>query len=201
MAIRTGPTGQRFDLVAPTARDHSPKARELLRKAGLSMESELDHQQLATLQRFTDQHDVPGHRVRLALIPSLRGEDDQHAPIAGAALPTRTTNDQGEHIMAKTATKSKKSAPTKGQIIKVAQMRRGGATWDEVISETDIKTNSTGFRELLESAGFDKYGRKGGRGESKAKGWGSADMKGNSSKPKATKKVRKVKRTKATAKK
>lgn len=102
------------------------------------------------------------------------------------------------------ATKTKKSAPTKGQIAKVASMRRNGATWDEVIAETGIRTNSTGFRELLESSGFDKYGRKGGRGASKAKGWGSAEMKNGKSTAKSAKgkgKVRRVKRTKATAKK
>jgi hypothetical protein len=55
-------------------------------------------------------------------------------------------------------------------------MRRDGATWRQVIAETGIKTNSTGFRVLLEANGYDKFGRLGGKGESKAKGWGSAEL-------------------------
>ena len=71
--------------------------------------------------------------------------------------------------------RSRKAAPTKTQVAQVAEMRRDGATWDEVIAATGIRSNSTGFRILLEEHGFDKFGREGGRGPIKAKGWGSAD--------------------------
>lgn len=207
MAIRIGPTGQRFDLVERTTRDHSPKAREVLRRAGLSMESELTVEQARKLNEFTEAYDnpqeVPGHQVRFALFTSLRGEGNDGI---GAAAIRNASPTKGESIMAKAKSSTKKSAPTKAQIATIARMRRDGATWDEVISETEIRTNSTGFRELLESAGFDKYGRKGGQGKSKAKGWGSAAEKAKSngstkSTPKGKGKVRRVKRTKATAKK
>jgi len=69
----------------------------------------------------------------------------------------------------------RKTAPTKAQVAQVAEMRRDGATWDDVIAATGIRSNSTGFRVLLEEHGFDKFGREGGRGPIKAKGWGSAD--------------------------
>jgi hypothetical protein len=65
--------------------------------------------------------------------------------------------------------------------VAVAELRRDGATWDEVIAETGIRTNSTGFRLLLEEHGFDKYGRAGDRGETKARGWGSASLTKGSS--------------------
>lgn len=75
-----------------------------------------------------------------------------------------------------------KSAPTKAQVTEVAKLRRvDGLTWDQVIAETGIRNKSTGFRHLLEEHGFDKYGREGGRGESKAKGWGSASLTRGSS--------------------
>jgi hypothetical protein len=81
--------------------------------------------------------------------------------------------------MAKPTTKGvrvSKSAPTSDQVSQIASMRRDGATWAEVVAETGIRAKSTGFRELLEEHGFDKFGRKGGRGESKARGWGSARL-------------------------
>lgn len=86
--------------------------------------------------------------------------------------------------MAKSTNKRRrpaKSAPTKAQVTEVAKLRRDGATWDQVIAETGIRNKSTGFRHLLEEHGFDKYGREGGRGESKAKGWGSASLTTGSS--------------------
>jgi alkylated DNA nucleotide flippase Atl1 len=87
---------------------------------------------------------------------------------------------QGVAAPAKSANKGRpaKAAPTKAQVAGVASMRRNGATWDEVIAGTGIRTNSTGFRILLEEHGFDKFGREGGRGPIKAKGWGSAGDRG-----------------------
>lgn len=192
----------------PSIRNHSTEAQDILQKAGLSRESFLYHDEVERLNYLAEQYHggtrlsgVSPKRLRDYIMP--RDQVAEPLDVDGDDHP----NQPKENIMAK-ATKSKKSAPTKGQVIKVASMRRNGATWDEVIAETGIRTNSTGFRILLEEHGFDKYGRKGGRGATKARGWGSADLDGKStgSKGKSTKaakgKARKrVKRTKATAKK
>jgi len=169
------------------------------------MRSELNPAQIRVLDDFVERYaddpsSVQGSRVRAALLPSLRGE----SPVGNAA----PTNEQGESIMAKATKKSSgrtpKAAPTKAQINRIASLRRDGATWDEVIADTGYRTNSTGFRIILEDAGFDKFGRKKGSNQaSKAKGWGSASNGKPVSKSakKAPKRKRVVKRTKATAKK
>lgn len=83
---------------------------------------------------------------------------------------------------------------TKAQATKVAKMRREGSTWAEVSAEMGHVRSSTGWRLALEPHGFDKLGRKDGKGESAAKAWGSADgnLRGRDAKPK---------RKRATAKK
>jgi hypothetical protein len=78
----------------------------------------------------------------------------------------------------------------------IAKLRRGGATWAQVREETGSNLRSSGFAEILEAAGFDRLGRKGGKGTSKARGWESKS--GNGSKPKG--KARPT-RTKARVKK
>jgi alkylated DNA nucleotide flippase Atl1 len=114
-----------------------------------------------------------------------RASDSQRMPAEELAGLVESPEDQaGEETglnqgLAAGATSSKKgrppkAAPTKAQVAEVASLRREGATWDEVIAATGIRTNSTGFRILLEEHGFDKFGREGGRGPIKAKGWGSA---------------------------
>lgn len=97
---------------------------------------------------------------------------------------------------------------TKSQVNKIAQLRRGGATWDEVIAETGVKTNSTGFRILLEEAGFDKLGvKKGSSQKSEARAWGSATGKlrgrsnGTGSKSKARKAAKSATKGKAKTRK
>src|SRR4051794_7427434 len=123
MEIRIGPTGQRFDFVARTSRVHDPTTREVLRRAGLSMESELDEAQRRVLAEYVEAYaddigSVPGHLVRTALLPSLRGEGPD--AIRDANLPS--TNEKGELIMAKATKRSgrkAKSAPSKSVIAKI----------------------------------------------------------------------------------
>lgn len=176
---------------------HSEHAREILRRAGMSMNTELDVDGAARLQQAVEEDWTDRDRIfRYVMGHHLREE----TTFDGQPI----TNEQGENTMAKTksAGRPAKAAPTKALVNQIAKERREGSTWDQIIASTGYRTNSTGFRILLEENGFDKFGRKGGRGESAAKGWGSADLNGKSkakaAKPKAKKRV---KRTKATAKK
>jgi hypothetical protein len=191
----------------PSIRTHSTEAQDILQKAGLSRESFLYPDEVERLNYLADQYHG-GNRLRN--VPAKRVRDYIKPPsgIDPTLVDDETeTNQPKENIMAK-AKQSKKSAPTKAQVIRVAKLRRDGATWDEVISDTGIRTNSTGFRILLEEYGFDKYGRRGGKGTTKARGWGSASLdgktagaKGKSTKAAKAKGRKRVKRTKATAKK
>jgi hypothetical protein len=95
-------------------------------------------------------------------------------------MPTSTTK-------AKAASKAKASkakAPRKGkprsngsltkeQVTKVAELRRKGGTWKQVYALIGRRSNSTQMRRVLEKHGFDRFGRKGGKGKSKARGYGA----------------------------
>jgi hypothetical protein len=80
---------------------------------------------------------------------------------------------------AKATSKAKAKQPrqngslTKEQVTKVATMRRQGATWRQVYAFLGRKSNSTQMRKVLEAAGYDRFGRKGGVGKSKARGHGA----------------------------
>lgn len=189
--------------MARTYRRHSEAEREVLRKAGLSMASELYEDEKFRLAEMADEYlsgeldRVSGGAIRSYLI--------QHATESKNETPT-----EGESIMAK-ATKSKpKGRPAKNVVskqlaTKIASMRRNGATWADCDAEAGFHRSSTGWREELDGHGFDKFGRKKGSNQStKAKAWGSAEVNGNGkakAKPKAAKKGKKVRRVKATAKK
>ncbi len=57
-------------------------------------------------------------------------------------------------------------------VARIAEMRRRGATWAEVVEATGLKWKSTQFGHLLAGAGYDRAGRKGGQGESAAVAFG-----------------------------
>lgn len=178
-------------------REHNEDERETLRRAGMSQQTELDDEQASRLAEVTVDDWSDRDRIyRYVMGHHLREEESYDGqPI---------TNEQGEITMAKTksAGRPAKAAPTKALVNQIAKERREGSTWDQIIASTGYRTNSTGFRVLLEENGFDKFGRKGGRGESAAKGWGSADLNGKKkAAPKAKAKAKRVKKTKATAKK
>ncbi|MGH2963823.1 MAG: hypothetical protein ACRDMH_00360 [Solirubrobacterales bacterium] len=61
---------------------------------------------------------------------------------------------------------------SKISVAKIAEMRRKGATWAEVVEATGLKLKSTGFAHLLAESGYDRAGRKGGQGASKATAFG-----------------------------
>ena len=62
----------------------------------------------------------------------------------------------------------KASKLTKTQVTKFAKMRREGGTWEDVSQAAGFRLTSTGWREVLETQGFDRFGRPGGKGETKA---------------------------------
>lgn len=76
---------------------------------------------------------------------------------------------------------------TKGLAAKLAKLRRNGGTWSDVSEAAGFTQTSTGWAESLAAHGFDKLGRQGGKGESKARGWGSAT---NGTKPKTKAKAK-----------
>ena len=87
-------------------------------------------------------------------------------------MPAKTT---AKRKPRKASTTAKPRNPlTKAQVDRVAKMRRNGATWKQVY--TALKRKYGGcrrMRELLEAGGYDRFGRKDGKGTSKAHGWGS----------------------------
>jgi hypothetical protein len=54
----------------------------------------------------------------------------------------------------------------------VAKMRRDGATWARVSEAAGKVKTSTGWGQYLAAAGYDRLGRKGGKGKSKARAHG-----------------------------
>jgi hypothetical protein len=78
--------------------------------------------------------------------------------------------------------KSKRDQLTKAQIKRFATIRRKGGTWEDVSQAAGFRLTSTGWREVFETQDFDRFGRPGGKGESKARGKGSAAMNGGSAK-------------------
>ncbi|MGA9634301.1 MAG: hypothetical protein WBQ41_03560 [Solirubrobacterales bacterium] len=90
------------------------------------------------------------------------------------------------------ATKSKPKPPTAAQITKMATMRRGGATWAEVqkVVPSTKHWKSTKFAQALAEQGYDRLGRKAGKGESKARAWGPEILNGKPAKAPAKKRSR-----------
>ena len=84
-------------------------------------------------------------------------------------MPSKTT--------AKASAKSPRHL-TDAQVKRIAQMRREGATWRDVYSYMGRRSTSTKLRAKLEAAGFDRFGRKGGKGKSMARGYGAKDEPG-----------------------
>lgn len=79
----------------------------------------------------------------------------------------------------------------KGQVDKLAKIRRDGGTWADVDDAAGFHLSSTGWREVFEEHGYDKTGvKKGSSQTSKARAWGSA---GNGKAPKAKAKKGKAK--------
>jgi hypothetical protein len=74
---------------------------------------------------------------------------------------------------ARKASNGSRASLSKQQVTKVAAMRRQGATWKQVYAYIGRRSNSTQMRQVLERAGFDRFGRKGGKGKSKARGHGA----------------------------
>jgi hypothetical protein len=180
-----------------TNRHHSEEAKRVLQKASLSTESELTDDERARLQEAVElvaaNPRISGDTIRKFIIPPPSHEATSEA---GA---------EGDPIMAKTATTTKRRGRparpelTKAQVAKLAKLRRDGATWADVDVEADQHRSSTGWRILFNEHGFEKDGTKQGSNQaSKARAWGSANGNGDAPKAKATKRVKK---TKATAKK
>src|SRR5262245_4169853 len=151
--------------------DHSQEAREILRKASLSQNSELTVAEVARLQEavewYAEDPEVTGERLRNFILPPPSyhtGED------AG----------EGEIKMARSDSKSKRGGRparpelSKATVTKLAKLRREGATWAEVDAEAGQHRSSTDWAKLFDEHGFDKLGRKGGKGKSEAQAWGSA---------------------------
>lgn len=190
-------------------RDHAPEAREILRKAGLSMASELTSEERERLQEAVEMdavgNEMTTHGLRNYIMPS-QGKPEQPALEAAASTDNQ---EEGESIMAKKTVKRSggrptRSALTKAVVTRLAKLRRDGGTWADVSAEAGQVRSSTGWAEVFDEYGFDKLGRKDGKGTSKARGWNTASENGASAKKSSAKKggaKRRVKRTRATAKK
>ncbi|MGH2964301.1 MAG: hypothetical protein ACRDMH_02825 [Solirubrobacterales bacterium] len=87
-----------------------------------------------------------------------------------AKAPKKTAAKVDRGVEAKPAPRPKRKS--KISVAKIAEMRRKGATWAEVVEATGLKLKSTGFGKLLAEAGYDRAGRKGGQGASKAVAFG-----------------------------
>lgn len=69
---------------------------------------------------------------------------------------------------------------SKAQVTKFAKQRREGVPWGvlEIAAGFEPHTSTPkDWAEAMERFGFDKYGRPGGKGESKARGWSAAQYK------------------------
>ncbi|MGH7484394.1 MAG: hypothetical protein ACREMY_02170 [bacterium] len=64
---------------------------------------------------------------------------------------------------------------TKAQITHIAKIRREGGTWRDCYAYMGRRSSSTKLRAKLEAAGFDRFGRRGGKGKSKARGHGAKE--------------------------
>ena len=177
-------------------RTHSPAARDVLRKASLSMNSELDEAQVARLDQavewYAEDPKVSGERLRHFIMPP------SNEPVGD-----EPTGNEGEITMA-TATSKRGGRParpalSKAIVTKLAKLRRDGATWAEIDAEADQHRSSTDWAILFEENGFDKTCVKhGSKQGSKARAWN----KDSNGKPaKAADKPKRVRKTKATAKK
>jgi len=182
--------------------DHPRNVQDALQDAGLSRGSELEPEQIERARQIANGLQIKSETTRREFI------------MKGSGVARSTIKKGGRQMATKTRSKKQtasttKAAPNKSIVRKIAKLRREGKTWDEVIAATGVKTNSTGFRILLEEHGFDKFGREGGKGKSLAKGAGAskdenlgASARGNSAsaaKKTATRKPRKTRR-KAAAK-
>jgi hypothetical protein len=83
-----------------------------------------------------------------------------------------------EQLMSATTTlqkKAKKTDLTAAQVNQIAKMRRGGATWKEVIKAVPATKGwkSNKFAQSLAARGYDRLGRRGGKGNSKARAHGA----------------------------
>ncbi len=177
-------------------REHSPEAREVLRKASLSLESELDEAEAARLNEavgwYAEDPDVTGHQLRNYIMP----QSSYEAP--GGA--------EGETIMAKATTSKRRGRParpelSKAQVTKLAKLRRDGGTWADVSEAAGQVRSSTDWAVLFNEHGFEKTGVKTGSNQtSKARAWGSASN-GKPSAKKGPAKPKGKRVRKATAKK
>lgn len=179
-------------------RHHSDEARRVLQKASLSMNSELTAEGCDRLQHAVEwlaaDPEVSGWQLRNLIMP----QSNQPADVELA-------DNEGESKMAATKAKQRRGRParpelSKAQVTKLAKLRREGATWFDINDAAGQRHSSTDWAKLFKKHGFDKLGRQGGKGESKARAWGSATAKANG-KPAAKPAKKRVRKTKATAKK
>lgn len=98
----------------------------------------------------------------------------------GMAASTTTKKPRKRQTAAKGSKASNGAKRTKlelsaKELASVAKLRREGGTWKQVYGDL-LKRPYGGcrkMRELLEAGGYDRFGRKDGKGTSKAHGWGS----------------------------
>lgn len=151
-----------------TYHEHSKVEQLVLQKAGLSMQTELEEDEKDRLEEMMDEwghrlNEVSGLAIRYYIMPtqrpgSGRDLDDEEAPSESGRRPNRPNKVKRE--------------PTEDEVAELAALRKGGATWAEVDAEAGRHRSSTEWRILFEKHGFDKLGRKDGKGTSKAKGKG-----------------------------
>lgn len=163
---------------------HSKGEQAILQKASLSTQTELDEDEKDRLEEMMDEwlhrlDEVSGVSLRYYIMPTQRPGHGQPSDPEDELPPQRSKPGKPQKA---------KREPTEDEVAELAALRRSGGTWADVDSAAGFHKSSTDWRILFEAHGFDKLGRPGGKGTSKAKGAGVKGMKAKPRKGKFRKK-------------
>jgi hypothetical protein len=148
-----------------TYHEHSKVEELVLQKAGLSMQTELEEDEKDRLEEMMDEwghrlNEVSGTSLRYYIMPTQRPSSSRDADDEDGASPRQSKPNKV------------KREPTEDEVAELAALRRDGGTWAEIDAAAGRHRSSTEWRILFEKHGFDKLGRKDGKGASKAKAKG-----------------------------